>query len=634
MIKKVVVFFLICSTLPLEVEAQQIQFSPKRPHPGEELTVKYRSAGSLSKESEGIKASVYLLEDAFPEENIIQLPLPRPVSREIVLDKKGNFFQATVSTTYLTKLVMVVFYNDNNWLDNNGGKGYSLIMTDRNNGRAVQGGHAQLALTHLTHAYFMGLQEDPEAAFEAMAEEMDQYPSSKDHFVYYMTYAGLARQLDQKQVLAKVEARLEKIQKMKNAGEMELSLAFALSELFERKESAQSLYQKIKAQYPRSFVVEFETLDRFYETESLKEKEDLFQFLKENFSENERQVAALKEAAYAMAMAFLPTDADRFGQYARLSRDKTNLASQANAMAWQLAGGGIRNPAAELDRAEKLAKVAVELVKMEMTNKKNTSIEAERLNDSYAAFTDTYALVFYKKGKTDKAMEYQQISLEHDPEPALDVVDRYALYFDKTHDREATRRMLAEKIRQNQFTSRMKERFLELAGNEELQALLEASKEHFYAGLRLKMINEAAPGFSLKNLDGKTVELSDLKGKIVVLDFWASWCAPCLASFPGMQEVIDHYEKDDEVVFLFINCWENTATTNADISQFLAENNYSFKVLPDEKNRVAKAYGVEGIPAKFVIDGAGRVRFQSSGFSGKEELVKELSGMIEVLRKN
>src|SRR5690554_8083345 len=67
---------------------------------------------------------------------------------------------------------------------------------------------------------------------------------------------------------------------------------------------------------------------------------------------------------------------------------------------------------------------------------------------------------------------------------------------------------------------------------------------------------EPAPDFTLEDLEGNTVSLKDLEGKVVVLDFWATWCAPCIKSFPAMQMAVNKYKDDPEVEFLFINTWE------------------------------------------------------------------------------
>lgn len=86
------------------------------------------------------------------------------------------------------------------------------------------------------------------------------------------------------------------------------------------------------------------------------------------------------------------------------------------------------------------------------------------------------------------------------------------------------------------------------------------------------------------------VTLSQLKNKVVILDFWATWCSPCKASFPTMQLLVNKYKDDKDIAFLFIDTKEFTTPQNTltEVSKYIQEKKYSFNVLFDSKNRVKK----------------------------------------------
>ena len=152
------------------------------------------------------------------------------------------------------------------------------------------------------------------------------------------------------------------------------------------------------------------------------------------------------------------------------------------------------------------------------------------------------------------------------------------------------------------------------------------------------MISMPAPDFSLKDDEGNTVRLSDFKGSVVILDFWASWCGPCIASFPAMLKAMNEL-KGEDVVFLFINTqeYDNSDEKRLEaISKTLDDKFADFRVLIDEKNNdqflVGNLYNVKAIPVKFFIDKQGTLRYSSTGFESEEKLVKELKALVNVLK--
>lgn len=182
---------------------------------------------------------------------------------------------------------------------------------------------------------------------------------------------------------------------------------------------------------------------------------------------------------------------------------------------------------------------------------------------------------------------------------------------------------------------KMKQAYIALHGADTLgfDAYLSGIKtriaHEFSDSIRRSTVKLKAPVFELKDLDGKVVRLADYKGKIVVLDFWATWCVPCKASFPAMQLAVNKYALDTSVVFLFIDTWEYSKEVDPVIQDFLKKKQFTFRVLRDGKDAVVKQYGVDGIPAKFIIDKEGNIRFSLKGFNGTdEEAVNELTEMI------
>ncbi|HUB77750.1 MAG TPA: TlpA disulfide reductase family protein [Bryobacteraceae bacterium] len=122
----------------------------------------------------------------------------------------------------------------------------------------------------------------------------------------------------------------------------------------------------------------------------------------------------------------------------------------------------------------------------------------------------------------------------------------------------------------------------------------------------------AAPDFALKDADGKTVHLSDYKGKVVLLDFWATWCGPCRIEIPWFEE-IERTRKDKGLEVLGVsmddNGWE-------DVKPFLAQMKVNYRVVIGDDTTAQKYGGVDSLPTTFLIDKQGKIAAIHIGLDG------------------
>jgi cytochrome c biogenesis protein CcmG/thiol:disulfide interchange protein DsbE len=122
------------------------------------------------------------------------------------------------------------------------------------------------------------------------------------------------------------------------------------------------------------------------------------------------------------------------------------------------------------------------------------------------------------------------------------------------------------------------------------------------------LVARPAPAFTLALFDGRQLRLADLRGEVVFLNFWASWCVPCREEAPALEAAWRRY-KDQDVVFLGVNIQDKEAEARA----FLREFGVSYPNGMDPGSRIAIDYGVYGIPETFFIDRQGRITYKQIG---------------------
>jgi len=123
-----------------------------------------------------------------------------------------------------------------------------------------------------------------------------------------------------------------------------------------------------------------------------------------------------------------------------------------------------------------------------------------------------------------------------------------------------------------------------------------------------------APDFTLANRAGGQVSLSKLRGQVVMINFWASWCGPCRQEFPALDQI---YAKYKPMGFTLVGI--NVESKKADAERFLGTQKVSFPILFDPDNKVSGDFGVKAMPTTVLVDRQGRVRWQHMAYKPGDE---------------
>ncbi|HEY83275.1 MAG TPA: TlpA family protein disulfide reductase [Dehalococcoidia bacterium] len=133
-------------------------------------------------------------------------------------------------------------------------------------------------------------------------------------------------------------------------------------------------------------------------------------------------------------------------------------------------------------------------------------------------------------------------------------------------------------------------------------------------------VGHPAPDFSLKDLDGNTVRLRDLRGRVVFINFWASWCPPCRAEMPEIEAVHQEY-KDKGVVVIGVDISEPESV----VRQYIRQGGFSWTIVLDSTGEVARDYRITAIPTSFFVDRDGVIRAVNVGAMTKRAMEEKLA---------
>jgi thiol-disulfide isomerase/thioredoxin len=653
---RILVFFVAFLLDSALLSAQQnLSILPLKPSPGGVIQIEYVPSGDIANTTEKVEALIYLTGQS------------GRVAKDLVLTKSGKKYTATIQTDTSNNFIELGFYVGNKF-DNNFNEGYFIQLYDGEKIR--KDSYFNLGLFYQFFGGFVGVEANPNKAMAAMKDEMTLYPEQKRKVIPY--YYGRLMQIKSAEAMAQIQLDIESTLKTGLKTEEDYDQIVALYNAAGLQEQAKVFEELQKAKFPQGRWVMARFIERFIEEKEPAKKAALYREIEQNIKTDKNWNAFFKNSISYFRSVLINSylAAQDWETVKRLTSeipDKAEAAGIYNNVAWELQGKN-----SNLKMAEEFARIATNhaanqrkkslmIIDKEGKTKGQPSADisqststkpndvtpkqwAKQQEDNYAMYADTYAMVLYRLGNFKKGLEYaKEIAFLMKKGEDAHANSTYALLAQKVLPGKTLKPQFEEMVRSGHNNIEVNEAlrviYLDEKNSEKDfdQYLAELGKQNYLdmmKEVKNSIIKEAAPSFSLLDLNGQQVNLANLKGKTVIVDFWATWCGPCKESFPGLQRMVNKFKDNLDVKFLFVNTLErgDENEKGQKVSGFMKQYQYTFQVLMDNDNKVVKDYGVLGIPTKFIIDKNGDIRFKSIGFNGSDEkLVNELTAMIELL---
>jgi peroxiredoxin len=603
---------------------KNFSFKPEKPKLGEKFTITYNPAGTKIEKAKNISMLVHAYGKDIYSTN------------EYELKKEGKVWTGSFSSAD-TCAGVVLRFTDGKEYDNNGSKCFPIRFYGKD-GKLVKYASGGLARGYVNWFGAFEIDFDLEIAFKLFQEELSSYPSSKKDF--FLMYSSVYSNVNKEKAAEYLKTESENFEKTLTQSEEDLSFLIQLYRTLKAKDKYDATQALLLEKYPTSPSAEKIKFNEAYSSKDPVKKSELANKFKEQFPKSQYVAYLFPDPSKALVQAGKYEEA-----FEAIKKNEKASSSYYNDLAWAMYEKNVNLPLAK--------EVAVKGVELSSKDAQSTEDkippyysekEYKRMMAASAyAIIDTYGAILLKLGENAEALQVMKKAYNLDGGKSAGVNERYsqALIANSKYA-EATTEM--EKfITGGKSTSAMKD-LLKQAYSKTKGS--DAGFDKYLSGLESKanksaldemkktMIDLPAPKFTLVDLKGDKVSLADLKGKIVIIDFWATWCGPCKASFPGMQKAVNKFANNPNVKFLFVNTWEkNVDDKKKNAQDFITQNKYTFQVLLDNDNKVIESYKVGGIPTKFIIDKTGNIRFKAVGFDGSDDkLVSELSSMITLLQ--
>jgi peroxiredoxin len=599
-------------------------FTPEKPKAGEKINVTYNPAGSKIEKAENISMLVHAYGKTIYSTD------------EIDLKKQGTVWIGSFSAAD-TCAGVVVRFTDGKEYDNNGTKCFPILFYG-DDGKLVKYASGGLAGGYI--GWFGAFRVDPDAetAFKLFQDELTVNPSIKKEI--FLQYIYAYTKVNKEKAAEYLKSEAENLEKTLTQSESDLGFLLQLYTNQKLKDKAEKVQALLLEKYPTGSQAEMIKFQECYGTKDAAKKSELADKFQAQFPSSKFLIYLFPDPTQALIQAGKYEEA-----YEAIKKNEKAASSNYNNLAWAM-----YEKDANLTLAKEIAAKGVELARNtdQSADMKRPPYYSEKeykkmMSASAYAIIDTYGAILLKLGENAEALQVMKEAYELDGGKSPDVNERYAqaLVVNGKYAEAATE--LEKFISGGKSTAAMKDLLKQAynktngsdSGFDKYLSILESTaNKSALEEVKKTMINEPAPKFTLVDLKGEKVSLADLKGKIVIIDFWATWCGPCKASFPGMQKAVNKFSNDPNVKFLFVNTWErNVEDKKKNAQDFITQNKYSFQVLLDNDNKVIESYKVSGIPTKFIIDKNGNIRFKAVGFSGSDDkLVDELSTMISLLQ--